>query len=119
MLDAASWDIKLTSSGRIALISDEAATAQNVANECRLFTDDAYFDQDSGIPYFVVALGEKLQNPTILNSYLRDAALLVEDVDDVTSITVSDVDPVTRVLTGEIQFTTIGGADRGAIRINI
>ena len=52
------WDLTLDKSGRIAVADGPYATAQNVANECRLFTDDACFDTERGIPYYVIALGQ-------------------------------------------------------------
>ena len=84
------------------------ATAQNVANECRLFTNDAYFDQDRGIPYYLIALGRKL-SPSVLRARLRDAAYLVEDVEDVTDVVLESLDTETRRVTGEIQFTSKEG----------
>ena len=45
------WDICLDPSGYIALTNGAIATAQNVANEARLFTNDAYFQQDKGTPF--------------------------------------------------------------------
>lgn len=84
------------------------ATAQNVANECRLFTNDAYFDQDRGIPYYLIALGHKL-SPSVLRARLRDAAELVEDVQTVTGVELESLDTETRRVTGEIQFTSKEG----------
>jgi len=84
------------------------ATAQNVANECRLFTRDAYFDQDRGIPYFLITLGHHL-SPSVLRARLRDAAMLVEDVAEVTDIILETLDTDTRRLTGEIRFTSREG----------
>ena len=84
------------------------ATAQNVANECRLFTDDAYFEPERGIPYYLIALGRKL-SPSVLRARLRDAAYLVEDVEDVTDVVLESLDTETRRVTGEIQFTSKEG----------
>ena len=84
------------------------ATAQNVANECRLFTNDAYFEQDRGIPYYLIALGHKL-SPSVLRARLRDAAELVEDVQTVTGVELESLDTETRKVTGEIQFTSKEG----------
>lgn len=84
------------------------ATAQNVANECRLFTQDAYFDQERGIPYYLIALGHKV-SPSVLRARLHDAALLVEDVAEITEIKLDALDTETRRITGDIQFTSKEG----------
>lgn len=91
------------------------ATAQNVANECRLFTNDAYFDQDRGIPYYLIALGHKL-SPSVLRARLRDAAELVEDVQTVTGVELESLDTETRKVTGEIQFTSKEG-ERASVEL--
>ena len=101
--------------GRIALTDADYATAQNVANEARLFTDDAYFIQDQGIPHFVVDLGRRV-NTSVLRSYLRRAALRSPDVAEVLSINITGVDPKTRTLTGDIQFKTVEGLNNGSLR---
>ena len=102
------WDLTLDKSGRIAVAEGAYATAQNVANECRLFTNDAYFETERGIPYYLVALGRKL-SPSVLRARLRDAAMLVEDVEDVTEVMLESLDTETRRVTGEIQFTSKEG----------
>ena len=104
------WDLTLDKSGRIAVAEGAYATAQNVANECRLFTQDAYFEPSRGIPYYLIALGRKL-SPSVLRARLRDAAYLVEDVEDVTDVVLESLDTETRRVTGEIQFTSKEGED--------
>lgn len=107
LLDS-NWDLCLDKAGRITIAEGAYATAQAVANECRLFTDDAYFEPDRGIPYYLVALGKKL-SPSVLRARLRDAAYLVEDVEDVTEVVLESLDTETRRVTGEIQFTSREG----------
>ena len=102
------WDLTLDKSGRIAVADGAYATAQAVANECRLFTNDAYFETERGIPYYLIALGRKL-SPSVLRARLRDAAFLVEDVEDVTDVVLESLDTETRKVTGEIQFTSKEG----------
>ena len=104
------WDLTLDKSGRIAVAEGAYATAQAVANECRLFTQDAYFEPDRGIPYYLIALGRKL-SPSVLRARLRDAAYLVEDVEDVKDVVLESLDTETRKVTGEIQFTSKEGED--------
>ena len=107
LLDS-NWDLCLDKAGRIAIAEGAYATAQAVANECRLFTDDAYFEPGRGIPYYLIALGRKL-SPSVLRARLRDAAMLVEDVEDVTEVVLGSLDTETRRVTGEIQFTSREG----------
>lgn len=109
------WDLTLDGVGRIALTRDDLATAQNVGCEARLFTEDAYFLQDQGIPHFTVELGRRVQ-PSVLRSYLRRAALQVPDVKEVLSVQIISFDPKTRTLTGDIQFTTKEGTSNGTLR---
>ena len=108
------WDITLDGVGRIALTAGDPATAQNVANEARLFTEDAYFQQDKGVPHFAVELGRRVNN-AVLRSYLRRAALSVPDVREVLSVQIISFDPKTRILTGDIQFTTVEGTANGTV----
>ncbi len=108
-LDDKNWDLTLDGMGRIAVQSEGGrATAQNVACEARLFTQDAYFAQDKGIPHFVVELGKKSNN-ALLRSYLRRAALSVPDVKEVTAVEISAPDPKTRTVRAELRFTTAQG----------
>lgn len=109
------WDLTLDGVGRIAVTGEEQATAQNVSNEARLFTDDAYFIQDKGVPHFAVELGSRT-NDSILRAYLRRAALRVSDVRDVLTVDIISFDPVTRLLTGDIQFTTAGGVSNARVQ---
>lgn len=102
------WDLCLDKGGRIQAADGGYATAQNVANECRLFTNDAYFDQERGIPYYLIALGLKV-SPSVLRARLHDAALLVEDVAEVIEIKLDALDTETRRITGDIQFTSKEG----------
>lgn len=106
------WDLTLDQVGRLALLGDELATAQNVANEARLFTRDAYFAQDSGIPHFTVELGRRV-NAALLRAYLRRAALLVPDVKEVLTVRIGAINPSTRTLSGDILFTTVDGHNSG------
>ena len=102
------WDITLDGVGRIALTQGDIATAQNVANECRLFLADACFNQDEGIPHFILQLG-KARAEGSLKDHLRAAAKAIPGVETVTEVTLFDFDPQTRALHGTINFTTTGG----------
>jgi hypothetical protein len=115
LLNPSAWDITLDGSGRIALTHGDKATAQNVANEARLFTNDAYFIQDKGIPHFVIDLGRRI-NSAVVRSYLRRAANQVPDVKEVLTVNIISIDTENRTLTGDIQFKTVEGEANGAIQ---
>lgn len=110
-LDDKKWDLLTDGVGQIEVRSDDIATAQNVSNEARLFTEDAYFIQDQGIPHYAIELG-KNSNLSILQAQLRDAALKVPDVAEVLSVNIISFDPKTRVLTGDIVFMTQSGNEQ-------
>jgi len=101
-LNPDSWDITLDSSGRISTSAAAYAIAQNVANAVRLFTGEAFFAQDEGIPHFEIELGYTRPALSVLRARIREAALNVEGVLDA----VVNLDGVqNRKLTGEILLT--------------
>lgn len=104
---SADWNLRLDASGGILVEEMSAqAVAQDVANECRLFINDAYFQQDKGTPYFLVELGRLQAYPqSILRAYLRAAALRVPQIKEVLSVDIFSFDTETRQVTGEITFT--------------
>ena len=96
------WDITLDSSGRLQTSAAAYAIAQNVANAVRLFTQEAYFAMDEGIPHFEIELGYTRPALSVLRARIREAALNVEGVLDA----VVNLDGVqNRKLTGEILLT--------------
>lgn len=98
------WDITLNGAGNIATTRDDYAIAQNVANAVRLFVEDAYFDQTSGIPHYLIELGmQESPSVTILTSRIKNAAVNVPGVIDA-SVTL-DIEE-DRVLGGQIVITT-------------
>ncbi len=103
LLDA-QWDLTVDAGGNIATVSDAYAIAQNVANAVRLFTDDAYFDRDRGIPHFQIELGHKPPY-SILRTRILQAARAVEGVADATVT----FDRDERKLGGEILLTLTDG----------
>lgn len=113
------WDLTLDGSGNIDLTGGALATAQNVANEARLFTNDAYFIQDQGTPYFTTALGQRT-NEAVARSYLRKAALKVSDVKNVTNVIVdTSADMEARLLKGDIRFVTKEDSENVTVKIDI
>jgi hypothetical protein len=116
-LDPKNWDLRLDTSGHLALHAGALAISQNVANQARLFSNDAYFIQDQGIPHFLIDLGRSLNTP-LLRSYLRRAALKVPEVKEVLEVEISGFDPETRRLSGKITFSLKEGENHGPLRID-
>jgi hypothetical protein len=109
------WDLFLTESGGIATVEGAASTAQCVANECRLFTGDAYFRRRSGIPHFLADLGSRLPVAALLRAEVRRAALRVADVRQVGEIRIEDFDKGSRILSGSVSFTTWEGENAALV----
>ena len=96
------WDITLDSSGRLQTSANAYAIAQDVANAVRLFTGEAFFAQDEGIPHFEIELGFTRPALSVLRARVREAALNVDGVLDA----VVNLDGIQdRRLTGEILLT--------------
>ena len=115
-LNPDSWDITLDSSGRIARSTQAYAIAQNVANAVRLFTNEAFFAMDEGIPHFDIELGKTRPALSVLRTRMREAALNVEGVLDA-QITLDDVQE--RKLTGEILLTVADGDKSSKITLTL
>ncbi len=111
-----SWDITLDSSGRIARSTQAYAIAQNVANAVRLFTGEAFFAMDEGVPHFDIELGKTRPALSVLRARMREAALNVEGVLDA-QITLDDVQD--RKLTGEILLTVADGDKSSKITLTL
>ena len=104
-LDLDNWDLTLDAAGNIATCLDAYAIAQNVANAVRLFTKDAWYDGQRGIPHFNTDLGPR-PDASLIRSRIRKAAVGVEGVAAATVNLESDED---RVLGGDIQLTLTTG----------
>ena len=119
----ADWDLQLDAAGNIMTSSGDYAVAQNVANAVRLFTNDAYYDPDRGIPHFALTLGRK-PALSVFRAVVRQTALGVDGVraaevkDLALSQTASAQTPAgenipPRTLTGDIQLTMEDGETYG------
>lgn len=99
------WDIHCDENGNIATVTDDMAVAQNCANAVRLFTNDAYFNKDRGIPHYDIELGHKpLPSKSVLINRITNAVM---NVDGVLDCQVSLIfDNATRTYGGEIYITT-------------
>ena len=76
-LDVKSWDVVLAANGNWEAKGDEAFfTSQTAANECLLFTKDAYLFPEEGIPYFRDILGQDPPRSLVVE-HLKRAILSV------------------------------------------
>jgi hypothetical protein len=98
------WDLQLDASGQIAMTDGPLAVAQSVANAIRLFTQDAYFDQTSGVPHFDIELGHR-PSPAVVKERIIRAALAVAHVDAATMTTFAVNN---RVASGTLEIETNG-----------
>lgn len=105
-LDPETWDLTLDPAGNIATATGAYAIAQSVANAIRLFTNDAYYDSDKGIPHFVIELKTR-PALSILRSRCKEAA---EKVPGVKNAEVIDLKLNNRVLSGDIRLTLNDGS---------
>lgn len=104
-LDPNTWDLTLDQAGGIAVTTDAYAIAQNVANAIRLFTNDAYYNQDRGIPHFALEL-KAHPKISVLRARIKEAA---ENVAGVKNAQVQDLTVIDRNLTGDILLTLDDG----------
>lgn len=78
------WDLFVDAKGDLSVTdktSKDYAVAQNVANSFRLFTNDAYFFTDEGIPHFLIELRNNAKF-NILKSRLKSTAKKIDGVQD-------------------------------------
>lgn len=99
------WDIELTDHGTLKTVENAYAIAQKVANEVRLFKQDAYFNQLSGIAHFNIDLGH-LPSEALLAQKIREKAC---NVAGVTEATVVFTSLVNRKLAGYITLKLTSG----------
>lgn len=106
MLETSQWDLIPDQNGDIAVCSDPYATAQQVANECRLYQGEAYYAPDQGIPLDPDVFGGNATLPYV--SILMQTAAL--GVDGVVTATPS-LYRQNREVRGAILVSTSSGID--------
>lgn len=100
------WDLHVNDDGNLPKTFTAQGIAQNVANAFRLFTNDAYFFTERGIPHFLIELNAQ-PKLNILRSRLKKVALQVEGVKDCEiNLMATDED---RALNGYAELTLING----------
>lgn len=100
------WDLHVGDDGNLPKTFTAQGIAQNVANAFRLFTNDAYFFTERGIPHFLIELNAQ-PKLNILRSRLKKVALQVEGVKDC-EINLMATDE-NRALNGYAELTLING----------
>jgi len=106
LLDRTAWDLILDASGNIAVATAPYSRAQDVANACRLFSGELWYDTNKGIPYDSEILGQ-WPPLSLVRERLAQAAMTV---DGVVSAQVVITSLNGRNLTGQVQFTDKDGA---------
>lgn len=105
-LDPETWDLAVDAGRNIALATDQYATAQTVANACRLWTGEAPYNAERGIPYETEILGQQ-PAPRLLASWFQGEAETVPGVESV--VAVLQFDGTDRSLGGQLQCTLTDG----------
>lgn len=80
------WDITIDSSGNLATISDEAATAQDVASACQVFYGECYYDNTLGIPYDTAIIGRQFSNQYLAQKLKTESLKITSVVQSTASV---------------------------------
>jgi hypothetical protein len=106
----AAWDTYLDQYGNIAVNTQGAAVAQDVASAIKLFQGELYFDTTQGVPYFSVLFNE-VYNPVVAAGLLQQAALTVPNVVQakVQNILMSN----RSILSGNVNILDVNGQASG------
>ena len=105
LLDQATWDLTVDTSGNIALGDDDYSLAQDAACFVKLFRGEIIYDVTQGIPYWQQVLG-KFPPLSLCKSLIEAAAKDVPGVVDAKCF-LSAIQG--RVLEGQVQVTNIDG----------
>lgn len=109
LLDRDAWDLVLDAAGNIAVCTEPYAIAQDVANACRLFAGELWYDTTKGVPYFQEILGH-WPPLAVVRAHLTKAALSVPGVVSARVVILKFED---RAVTGQVQFTDANGDSQG------
>ena len=112
LLNPESWgDLMIDSNGNIAVADEPYRLAQDVCCAIRTFTNDLWYYQQVGIPYYGVIFGEK-PSLTIVRDYLEKGALSVPGVVKARAVITEFKD---REITGQVVITDINGVTNGVV----
>jgi hypothetical protein len=105
LTDITANDLVLDVNGNIAVASEPYSLAQDAASAIKTFLGEAYFDKTLGVPYFADVLG-KSPPVTLLQTLFNTAAETVPDV-ATASTTIASI--TSRLLTGQVEVTSVTG----------
>lgn len=99
------WELSLTASGNLAMLTGDASAAQSVANAQRCHTNEAYYNMPRGIPYFAEVEGH-MPPERLITAHLERVALTVPDV-IAAKTTITDIER--RAVHGKTVSETVNG----------
>lgn len=107
LLSTDNWDLTIDGSNNIATATGGYAVAQDVASAIRTFLGECYYDTLLGIPFFTIALGQRLSQ-SALQSAINAQALNVNGVVQAKT-TLNPLNQTTRLLTGTVSIIDTNG----------
>jgi hypothetical protein len=108
LLDTSLWDLCKTAAGDIAVASDPYATAQSVANACRVFLGEQWYNTTLGVPYLTRIFDRSPPPFSFLKAQLVATAKTVPGVSAAVCYITKFEDRV--IKSGQIQVTLTSGA---------
>ena len=109
-LDPASWDLRLDSTGSIAVADAPYQLAQDAASAILTFIGECFYDKSLGVPYFDQILGHT-PSLALMKARFEAAALTVPGV---VSAKAYIQRYVNRTVTGTVHVTDRAGATTSA-----
>lgn len=111
LLDTVTGDLVLDVNNNIAVAKQPYSLAQDAASAIKTFLGEVYLDTTLGIPYFTQIFGKSPSIP-LLQALFNAAA---ETVPNVASANTAIVSITNRVLTGQVQVTSVTGQTSTAL----
>lgn len=102
LLDIATWDLMVDTSGNIASVDNPYSIAQDVASEVRVFLGEMWYDVTRGVPYQQSILGQ-MPSPQFMKTKFIAAGMVTPEVDSIVCYLSGITD--SRQLTGQLQIT--------------
>jgi hypothetical protein len=115
LLDTQTWDLVLDSSGNMAVATAPYALAQDAASAIKTFLGEVFFDSTIGVPWLQQILGQ----PLSLALLKQQLAVTAETVPDVASAQVFISSFNNRVVTGQVQTTSVSTGQTSAASFSV
>jgi hypothetical protein len=116
LLDQATNDLVLDSSGNIAVATQPYSLAQDAASAIKTFLGECYWNQALGIPYFTVVFRGPPPSISAIKQLFINAALTVPDV---ASAQVFISQASGRALGGQVQVKSASTGQTSAIPFTV